>query len=324
MTTKHSINNLLILFLVSFFFSCGSSENKENVTPQPEPQPSPQPQTEEAKTEKSENYEITYKFNENVQILDNKAQNYIVKVEQDSILYFNLDTPDEMMPKVGTILSSRISDKLPYGMGNKVVSRTDENGMAKIVTSVASLDDIFDVIELKSEFTTEDLVKNISKLVDEDGKSYEVSMRNVDDVFSDGQPALSRWQTRASAGSDKIIEIPVTVETESGLFSEVKLVIGAVVTFQKSKSKGSFEYSFEPSIGIVGEFGAKSEKQMGDTIKKLLTLLKKTRLFSTHLPIAGGLIDLRPYADLNVDLVDLCRFLLLCKIQVWMEPRWLF
>ncbi len=255
-------------------------------------------------TEKDNNSTVTYQFTDAVELLSDQTQNnYLVKVEQDSILYFLQETPDSIMPRVGEILSSRISDKLPYGLGNEVISMTEEDGLVKIVTSAASLDDIFEELDVKSEFTLEDFATNISSITDEDGTIYEVSIMDIDEVFSNNEPSFSRWQTRASVGSDKVLVIPIDVETESGLYSEIKLVIGAIVTFNKSKSNGTFEYSFEPSVGIIGEFGAKVEKKLDDQIKKLLTILKKTRLFSTHLPIAGGLIDLRPYADLNVDLV---------------------
>ena len=254
-------------------------------------------------TEKSDNYNITYQYEDGVLVLNNRTQRYLSKVVEDSILYFLPEMPDSIMPEVGTIISSRISDKTPYGLGNIVISKEEEDGLVKLVTTVAPLDDIFKELDVKSEFTMEDLVTDISSIKDEEGNTYEVRIKDIDEMFPNDVPALTRWQARASVGSDRVLEIPIKIETESGLFSEIKIVIGAVITFNKNKTQGTFEYSFEPSVGIVGEFGAKKEKDLGEQIQKLLTLIKKTRLFSTHLPIAGGLIDLRPYVDFNADFV---------------------
>lgn len=289
-------------FVIAVLSSCSSSEDLETA-PKDEI-----PGVGSPASEQGENYEITYKFSDKVKILDQQRLKYLVKVEQDSVLYFKADTPDSIMPQVGDILSSRISDKLPYGLGSQVVSRTDEGDLMKVVTSSVSLDDIFEVLELKSEFKMEDLVNpKINSITDEDGNFYQVSVKDLDKVFSDMNPAFSRWQTRASIGSDKVLEIPIkTVDTKSGLFTEIKLVIGAVVTFDMSKSNGAFEYSFEPSVGIIGEFGVRASKDLkdiNDEVRKLLTLLEKTRIFSACLPVAGGVIVLRPYADINADLV---------------------
>lgn len=299
---KSNFKIWMLLIAVFMFNSCESTDSNNN-------KPTVPSQKDESEvdgviTEEDNNSKISYQFNNDVSVLsENTQKNYLVKVEQDSILFFLPETPDSIMPKVGDILSSRISDKLPYGLGNQVISKTDEGGYIKFITSTVSLDEIFKELDVESEFTIEDLVTDISSIVDEDGNTYNVNIKDIDDIFPNEEPALSRWQTRASVGSDKIIEIPINVETKSGLYSEVKLVIGTVITFNKKKSKGTFQYSVEPSIGIVGEFGAKTEKKLDKEIQKLLTLLKKTRIFSGHLPIAGGLINLRPFVDLNVDLV---------------------
>lgn len=257
-------------------------------------------------TESDENSTVTYQFSEKVELLSEYAQNnYLIKVEKDSILFFLSETPDSIMPKVGEILSSRISDKLPYGLGNKVISKTEEDGLVKFVTSVAPLDEIYKELELESEFTTEDLIGDITSLTDEDGNVYDVQLKDIYEVFHEETSALTRWQTRASLGSDKVLEIPISVKTKSGLFTEINFLVGAILTFDYSLLKGTYELSLLPSIGVTGELGFKKEKEgdylVEEAANKLCTLLKKTRLFSGIVQ-AGGL-TLRPFADLNLDLV---------------------
>ena len=252
-------------------------------------------------TEQDENSTVTYQFSEAVAQLSQYAQhNYLAKVEKDSILFFLPETPDSIMPEVGEIISSRISDKLPYGLGNKVISRTEENGLVKIVTSVAPLDEIFEELDVKSEISIEGLISDSKGVYDEDGNYYEINIVNLDDVLSDEIPSQARWQTRAAFGSNKIIEIPIKSKTSDGFYSEFKILIGCVMTFNKDKN--DFLLSFEPSIGFTGDFGTKSEISDDGDMKKIMTLLKKIKVFSGHLPIAGGLIDLRPFGTLQADL----------------------
>ena len=62
---------------------------------------------EEPVKEETDSYSITYQYQEDVQVLTPAKSGYIVRVEEDSILYFSKSTSDEVLPEVGDILSSR-------------------------------------------------------------------------------------------------------------------------------------------------------------------------------------------------------------------------
>ncbi len=254
-------------------------------------------------TEKDDNSTITYQFSDAVELLSDHAQkNYLVKVVQDSILFFLRETPDSIIPKVGEILSSRISDKLPYGLGNKVISRKEEDGLIKCVTSTAPLDEIFDDLKIVSEFSIVDMITDEREFYDDEGNRYEVNVRDLYEVFPDYNIA----RTRGSIGSEKVLEIPFKVKNNYGAFVEYKLYLGAILTFDTNLTTGMFEYSLQPFVGVSGELGFISDKKMSDIditkdVKQLLNLINKKQLISGIVQV--GPVMLRPFIDFSAAVV---------------------
>lgn len=262
-----------------------------------------------AVTETTKDYSITYKFNDNVIVLNDKNSSYLVKVENDSILFFSKSTPSNIIPEIGSIISSKITEKNPYGLGNVVLEKSEVNGMIKCVTTVAPLDDIFKELELTSNFSLIDLVKDTTGFYDDEGNYYEIEIKN-EELFTDSLSdsfEVSSSSTRVSLGSRKILEIPIKVTTSSGLFTDIKLQIGGIVTFNKSKEQNTFENSLEVSLGIKGDLGWKTGKDKTSDltlqVAKILKLIKKTKIIEGNLPIAGGLINLRPFIDFEANLI---------------------
>lgn len=247
--------------------------------------------------ETSENYDITYQYNDGVIVLNERAQVYLEKVEEDSILFFSSSTPANILPEVGDIISAKVTEKTPYGLGNEVISRTEEDGLIKCVTSVASLDDIFEVLELTSSFSLTDLVEDEGGFYDEDGSYYEYTIENVDDIMAEAGTYWTQSLSRASVGSKEALVIPLNKPTENGPYAKANLLLGGIFTFNKSKENKTFECSLEPSFGIAGELGVAGEWIDGN----VLELIKKIPVFKASLPI-GGVIILRPFLNFAANL----------------------
>lgn len=252
---------------------------------------------------------ITYQLGKNVtQLSANAQRNYLVKVEQDSILFFLPETPDSIMPKVGKILSSQISDKLPYGLGNKVISETEENGLIKFVTSVASMEELFEDFHIDAQFSIEDILQNQQNVIyDDEGNTYSVTIKDINEVF----PETSHANTRAEFGSNKILEIPIgKPDKGNGIKMDMKLILGAVFKYEVDKNSHTYEYSVKPTVGIVGTIGAKYEsdsKTIWDVTEGTTKLLNLLNIFSkkglVNATFAIGPVTLRPFMDLNVAIV---------------------
>ena len=244
-------------------------------------------------TEKADNFEVTFKFNDDVIVLDEEKMQYLSKIEEDNILYFSSNTPIDMIPKVGSIISARISDKTPYGLGNKVLEVTNEGGMIKCKTDVAALDEIFDDLELTSTTSLMNLIEG--EITDEEGNPLKMNIETYQEESEEegnSEEIAARRTTRAAIGSPEVLAITIPYKTDHGLFANMKLSIGVQLTANISLSNRTFELSREDFVGFGGTVGLSTK----DYEKEMLKLLK-CRLLNGVL--AFGPVVLRPYIDLD-------------------------
>ncbi len=196
-------------------------------------------------TEKGDGYSITYKFKESTVVYDDSSIRYLHHIEGDTILYFDVNTPSELLPSVGTVMSAPITDVTPFGLGNKVLSTTSDGRYLRCVTTVAPLDEIFE--QLSFEYETED----ISCLVDN---------MEVFDVENDewGRLKTSGMGSRTDKG---IISISMDFPSfeKKGISLNGKVQITGKFHVEGDIDNGTFDFYFEPAITIKASCGAKLE-----------------------------------------------------------------
>ena len=99
---------------------------------------------EEPYTVESDYGTITYQFNDSVlYVTDRIQENYLVRVEHDSILYFNGSIPKEWRPYVGMKLATGCSHLLPYGLNHRIISVEDVGGILKVVATRVSTKEVY-------------------------------------------------------------------------------------------------------------------------------------------------------------------------------------
>lgn len=86
---------------------------------------------------------ITYQFNDDVIYVTDNLQEYLIRVESDSILYFSSTMPKKYQPKAGMKLATGISHKLPYGLNHRVLSVENQGGILRVVTTHTSIEDVY-------------------------------------------------------------------------------------------------------------------------------------------------------------------------------------
>lgn len=87
---------------------------------------------------------ISYQFADSVlYVTENIQEQYLVRVEADSILYFSDQMPSEWRPYVGMKLAAGISHMLPYGLNNRVLSVGTTGGFIKVVTTRINLKEVY-------------------------------------------------------------------------------------------------------------------------------------------------------------------------------------
>ena len=277
-----TILTTLLLFITVSCSKENLTEEEPNLPGQEEPAPEtpsePEPDPDyvvdySPVTETTDKYDITYQYKEDVRILNDVAQKYIVDVEADSILYFSLSTPAEILPEQGMVVAAKITDKTPYGLGNKVISMTKEPDRIKCVTTTAALDDIFQELKLKSNFSFTDFL--------------------ADD--------FTKTRVGLEIGSLELITLKLESDFNSPIFAEGNINLGGIFTFNVDLGDGSFETSFTVGLQLDGKVGIKGELPSDDPytdfmeLKKLLEIIKRKQIFSAIIPIAGGAIVLRPH-----------------------------
>lgn len=113
-------------------------------------------------TETVSGVEMTYQFNDNVRLLDEKEQQQIAYVEADETnlfmqVDFKDDTPENLLPKKGEILVSKVSSLFPYGASHHVRSVKRVDGKYRCLLEYAKLDETFKELDIDGQLTYDDV-----------------------------------------------------------------------------------------------------------------------------------------------------------------------
>lgn len=191
--------------------------------------------------EQTEFYNITYRYHDDVIVYDENNEEYVDRIEQDSIIFLSGNTPQGLIPQAGDIIASGMSDVFPFGLGNKVVSVTKSGNTYQCLTTSASLDEIFAELEIDAEMPL--ALEGIDGLTDADGNFYETTIA----PFEHEAVASSR----ASVGSPDALTINLPSIEELGTSNQ--LTFGTVLDFEYSQGKGMTNLSFEFFSGLKTE-----------------------------------------------------------------------
>lgn len=223
--------------------------------------------------ETTDSYHITYQYKEGVIVLSPARQTFLDHVVADTILYFSSDTPEEILPAVGDVVTSSQSEKLPYGLGNVVLSRTEEGGFYKCVTTSTALDQIYSELEVSATFSLLDSLAG--GFYDDEGNFIE-----------------AEWTETKAVDDIKSLTLKISKKFPEKYTSvEGNLTLGAKPSLEISLSRHQYEYSLE----ILNQY------QMNVSIGAVLenNLWEKT-LFSIEKnlpPLTIGPLVLRPYIE---------------------------
>lgn len=239
-------------------------------------------------TEEFDGGKVTYKYNAGVVIIDNSNSALLQKIEADTILYFSKAARQKFNLTEGTILTSRlVNDKIPYGLGNKVVTITEDGDNLCCVTTSARLDEIFEVLDLDAEI---DLIPDtISQtLADANGNPVTVKSDKRQDI------------TRATTiGSPEILTLEFTEIKDSASvqpYISGSLSFGVTATIDIDIDDDDYELSATVYQQMEGGVGVKKSFFKGE--KKILPATGKWSIYKGVL-VLGPLV-LRPFLDADL------------------------
>lgn len=116
---------------------------------------------------------VTYKFNQNTIPIDEEVNQYIEKVESDTILYFKENTPDDLLPVVGEMMTCGFNERFPNAFCHKCIERTEQGDLYRCVFTKCNYDEAFKV--LKIHFDDQPLIstdKEMKTLTEEEAEEY--------------------------------------------------------------------------------------------------------------------------------------------------------
>lgn len=174
----------------------------------------------EAVHEVNDTVDVTYQFNSDTRSLTDHIQEYLVRVEADTILYFMDNTPTDYLPVKGGHVFSSCTEKLPWGLMHYVEWAGYQDGFYKVVCTPAGIKEVFKTFKLNVDRTIDRSKSRVLGYTDPDSLGEHVSeevpnftyapydMREFDD---DGNeiitPAWARTRSEDSDGDHDQTEV---------------------------------------------------------------------------------------------------------------------
>lgn len=231
------------------------------------------------KTESTNQYEITYQYKEGVVVWDAETPNFIDSIVADTIIYFSLQIPGNLIPQINNVISCRSHKKVPYGLSNKVISIKKETDSYKCITSPVPLDEVFKELNISTTFDLMDSVSN--KFYDNEWKHENTCINEVPN-------------TKASIGSPNMFTINLGKDFGNAYINGT-LSFGAIANIEINLKEKRSECTLELFTGMNSEFGTKK------SWSKKTTIFQKDNLVNGVLSI--GPVVLRPYIDAKLELI---------------------
>ena len=136
---------------------------------------------------------VTYKYSQKTIPINDEVELYIVKVENDTILYFDENTPDDLLPVEGEMMTCSFRDRFPHGFCHKCIQRTEQSGMYRCVFTGCDYSEAFD--RLKFE------VSGPSEMILPEGAEF-ISEEEMDSIMDTMEPVADEpMETRAGTRS---------------------------------------------------------------------------------------------------------------------------
>lgn len=146
--------------------------------------------------------------NTSVIVLENISQYIADEVETDSLIVLSANTPDDLLPKIGSTIFIPISEKTPSGFLGKILS-IEKGNPIKVFTESAPLEEVFQ--NLSIDTTLVDAISNVENIVDAEGNPIDFEI--IDTLLTDtiDAPSNSRITRAGGYWQGGVIKFPFTI-----------------------------------------------------------------------------------------------------------------
>jgi len=215
---------------------------------------------------------ITYKYSQKTIPINDEVEQYIVKVESDTILYFEGGTPDELLPEVGEMMTCSFRDRFPNAFCHKCIERTEQDGIYRCVFTKCSFDEAFTYLKFNITPTEAVLPEGAEYVSSEEMDSIMNQFEDTEDEPAEAREAKpeTRSPFRKEFPAVKItknITLQPTFANQSigSINGKAHLELGgyAEVTYDTSSKELVSEWGLYGEVSfsaqVTGSFGGRFE-----------------------------------------------------------------
>ena len=248
---------------------------------------------------------VTYEYSQKTIPINDEVEQYIVKVESDTILYFEGGTPEELLPEVGEMMTCSFRDRFPNAFCHKCIERTEQNGIYRCVFSKCDYGEAFKVLDVHFD--------NLQLALPEGGK--QLTQEEEDSLFEetevvDEDVASSRSMRRRVPLDKHVKKYTIPIEGELGVSAVPGMdLAGAKVGFGGEIIIGGWivgdisfvDRSADFDVGIIGGIGLLLDVQARAGITYKLPVGFSPFGFRFDLAVIGGQLGLTadPYLSVH-------------------------
>ena len=252
-------------------------------------------------TVKNDSMEMSYQYNDETIYLTDEYQNYVMNTVLDTVVIFQSNIPEDLLPGIGRIITCGQTEKFPYGFGG-MVKRVEKNADGNIeVTCVqASLKQIFKHFRLqgKADIIAVDTTAAGMKPATRAGETEYKSGEKVPFSFDLMEPlgkAIGTGITLANNVKGRgggVVYLTFAMQGqllfESGIYMDVDSETDKYDIYMTSKLVKDL------TISITGQLGAKI------SLWKNPQNLLKSCIIAIPTPAFGAPIIIRPRLDIDL------------------------
>lgn len=184
-----------------------------------------------------------------VRVYTEEEAQYLSEEPSENLLLFDSDTPDEILPEIGTIIQMPITENTPYGFLGKVTSIEYGDKIA-VITEEVALDEAYPALSID---TTIDILGDIIGVYDEDGNPVEYT---IEDNSTPATREIGEFDWE-----NKVLNIPVPADflgDDISVSGSIKVsFIGSKYDLDNVDEFKYFNLELNPSIGLSASIKTK-------------------------------------------------------------------
>ena len=165
---------------------------------------------------------VTYEYSQKTIPINDEVEQYIVKVESDTILYFEGGTPEEYLPEVGEMMTCSFRDRFPHAFCHKCIDRTENDGIYRCVFQKCSFKEAFAKLKFNVKPTMNVIPKGDAEVISKE--ELDSILGQYDGLTTDDEDT----EVASSRSSENDKTTRISFDTGKRNFTGLRLPLGSL------------------------------------------------------------------------------------------------